>query len=101
MPLAFAALLGGLNTLIGTPPNILISDGRGHFRFSRISQPGRPLGQRIGHGTGRLSFFRLHQSWPAADSGCLGNSAPGAADFLAVLVSVLSNQYTVIRGPYL
>ena len=25
MPLAFAALLGGLNTLIGTPPNILIS----------------------------------------------------------------------------
>jgi di/tricarboxylate transporter len=26
MPLAFAALLGGLNTLIGTPPNILISD---------------------------------------------------------------------------
>jgi di/tricarboxylate transporter len=26
MPLAFAALLGGLNTLIGTPPNILISE---------------------------------------------------------------------------
>jgi di/tricarboxylate transporter len=26
MPLAFASLLGGLNTLIGTPPNILISD---------------------------------------------------------------------------
>ncbi len=26
MPLAFAALLGGLNTLIGTPPNILVSD---------------------------------------------------------------------------
>jgi len=25
MPLAFAALLGGMNTLIGTPPNILIS----------------------------------------------------------------------------
>lgn len=25
IPLAFAALLGGLNTLIGTPPNILIS----------------------------------------------------------------------------
>jgi di/tricarboxylate transporter len=25
MPLAFASLLGGLNTLIGTPPNILIS----------------------------------------------------------------------------
>ena len=26
MPMAFAALLGGLNTLIGTPPNILISE---------------------------------------------------------------------------
>ncbi len=26
MPLAFAALLGGLNTMIGTPPNILISE---------------------------------------------------------------------------
>ncbi len=26
MPLAFAALLGGLNTMIGTPPNILITE---------------------------------------------------------------------------
>ena len=26
MPLAYGALLGGLNTLIGTPPNILVSD---------------------------------------------------------------------------
>ena len=26
MPLSYAALLGGLNTLIGTPPNILISE---------------------------------------------------------------------------
>jgi di/tricarboxylate transporter len=26
MPLAFGSLLGGLNTLIGTPPNILVSD---------------------------------------------------------------------------
>jgi di/tricarboxylate transporter len=26
MPLAFATLLGGLNTLIGTPPNILVSE---------------------------------------------------------------------------
>lgn len=26
MPLAFACLLGGLNTLIGTPPNILVSE---------------------------------------------------------------------------
>jgi di/tricarboxylate transporter len=26
MPLAFGSLMGGMNTLIGTPPNILISD---------------------------------------------------------------------------
>ncbi len=26
MPLAFACILGGMNTLIGTPPNIIISD---------------------------------------------------------------------------
>jgi di/tricarboxylate transporter len=29
MPLAFAALMGGLTTLIGTPPNILISEALG------------------------------------------------------------------------
>ena len=26
MPLAFACILGGMNTLIGTPPNIIISE---------------------------------------------------------------------------
>ena len=31
IPLAYAALLGGLNTLVGTPPNILISDALGSF----------------------------------------------------------------------
>jgi di/tricarboxylate transporter len=31
MPLAFAALLGGLNTLIGTPPNILVSEALRQF----------------------------------------------------------------------
>jgi di/tricarboxylate transporter len=30
MPLAFASLLGGLNTLIGTPPNILVSEAMRH-----------------------------------------------------------------------
>ena len=29
IPLAYACLLGGLNTLIGTPPNILISEALG------------------------------------------------------------------------
>ncbi len=38
MPLAFASLLGGMTTLIGTPPNIIISDfhaaaGAGGFRM--------------------------------------------------------------------
>ena len=31
MPLAFASLLGGLVTLIGTPPNLLISDVRARY----------------------------------------------------------------------
>ena len=26
MPLAFASILGGMNTLIGTPPNIIIAE---------------------------------------------------------------------------
>ena len=29
MPIAFGSLLGGLTTLIGTPPNIIISSYRG------------------------------------------------------------------------
>jgi len=33
MPLAFGSLLGGLTTLIGTPPNILASDGLREFGF--------------------------------------------------------------------
>ncbi len=35
MPVAFASLLGGMNTLIGTPPNIIISS----FRAQSNSQP--------------------------------------------------------------
>ncbi|MGC9335457.1 MAG: SLC13 family permease, partial [Anaerolineae bacterium] len=33
MPLAFGSLLGGLNTLIGTPPNILVSDALRDYGF--------------------------------------------------------------------
>ena len=44
MPLAFACILGGMNTLIGTPPNLIISDIRlelagssfGFFDFSFV-----------------------------------------------------------------
>ena len=31
MPLAFASILGGMNTKIGTPPNIIISEMRNDF----------------------------------------------------------------------
>ncbi len=47
MPLAFGSLLGGLNTLIGTPPNILVSDALrdyglqpfGLFDFAPVGLP--------------------------------------------------------------
>ncbi len=48
MPLAFAALLGGLTTLIGTPPNILISEalrGYGLTPFQMFDYA--PLGTAI------------------------------------------------------
>jgi di/tricarboxylate transporter len=37
MPLAFASLLGGMTTLIGTPPNIIIAN----FRMQTVSAPFR------------------------------------------------------------
>ena len=48
MPLAFAALLGGSNTLIGTPPNILISEallaeGLRPFRMFDFTPIGIPV----------------------------------------------------------
>ena len=38
MPLAFGSLLGGLATLIGTPPNIIISSYRAKFLESRSAK---------------------------------------------------------------
>ena len=48
MPLAFASILGGMNTKIGTPPNIIISEFRNEytessFRFFDFSYTGIPL----------------------------------------------------------
>ncbi len=37
MPIAFASLLGGMNTLIGTPPNIIISTFRGQSNSAPFS----------------------------------------------------------------
>jgi di/tricarboxylate transporter len=47
MPMAFASLLGGLVTMLGTPPNILLADlradisgtGFGMFDFARVGLP--------------------------------------------------------------
>jgi len=48
MPLAFGALLGGASTLIGTPPNIIVSDllaehGREPFQFFSFTPVGLSL----------------------------------------------------------
>ena len=48
MPLAFASILGGMNTKIGTPPNIIISEIRGDylnsdFNFFDFSYIGLPV----------------------------------------------------------
>ena len=37
MPLAFASILGGMNTKIGTPPNIIISELRGEYSRNDFS----------------------------------------------------------------
>ncbi|MCB1805345.1 MAG: SLC13 family permease, partial [Candidatus Competibacteraceae bacterium] len=37
MPLAFGSLLGGLITLIGTPPNIIIANFRAHSQGEPFS----------------------------------------------------------------
>ena len=37
MPLAFASILGGMNTKIGTPPNIIISEYRNEFANQNFS----------------------------------------------------------------
>ena len=37
MPLAFASILGGMNTKIGTPPNIIISELRGEYSSNDFS----------------------------------------------------------------
>ena len=37
MPLAFASILGGMNTKIGTPPNIIISEFREDYAQSSFN----------------------------------------------------------------
>ena len=37
MPLAFASILGGMNTVIGTPPNIIIAQYRQEYTGAAFS----------------------------------------------------------------
>ena len=37
MPLAFACILGGMNTTIGTPPNIIISEYKASISSSLLA----------------------------------------------------------------
>lgn len=48
MPLSFATILGGMTTLIGTPPNVIVSDARtgaglGPFAFFAFASAGLPV----------------------------------------------------------
>ena len=67
MPLAYGSLLGGLTTLIGTPPNILVSDALRdagmtavpHFRFHAIGHRGDARRHRV---------RGLHRTIPAPEA---------------------------------
>ncbi|MFI0471186.1 SLC13 family permease [Halomonas sp. HMF6819] len=75
MPLAFGSLLGGLTTLIGTPPNIIISTYRGNItgeNFSMFSFS--PVGMAVA--LAGLAFIVL-LGWRLTPK---RNSAAGAAD---------------------
>ena len=66
MPLAFGSLLGGLMTLIGTPPNIIIASYRGSetgetfgmFHFFPVGAVGALAG-RQGHHRGDVRYRQL------------------------------------------
>lgn len=62
MPLAYGTLLGGLTTLIGTPPNLLVSAalgdaGFGEFGFFAFTPVGLPI---LLVGTAFVAFFGRH-----------------------------------------
>lgn len=73
MPLAFGSLLGGLITLIGTPPNILISEVRRDVL-------GEPYGMfdfaPVGLGVAVLGGVFLSFGWRLIPSGRRGTTAP-------------------------
>ncbi len=96
MPLSFASLLGGLMTLIGTPPNIVVAT----FRAERTGEPFRmfdftPVGLAValaGLGFIVLCSRRLIVSRDAA--------FPGADDAVPAVGPLVSSDGTlVLSGP--
>ena len=60
-------------------------DGGGSIGLRGVPEPRRPLGQRVGHGPGWLSLFRLYQSGHTAHAG----GACCCADCVARLLAFL------------
>jgi di/tricarboxylate transporter len=87
MPLSFSAFLGGMTTLIGTPPNIIIAAYRGqlgHGNFTMFSFT--PVGAGIA--VAGLSFMALFSRFlvPERQSGQAPNASEGVAKYLTEVV---------------
>ena len=81
MPMAFASLLGGLMTLIGTPPNIVVSDqlrsaGLEPFRFFSFTPPGLIL---VLIGVAFMALVGRHLLPGGATTSSASDSAPPSA----------------------
>ncbi|HUH04407.1 MAG TPA: SLC13 family permease [Kofleriaceae bacterium] len=118
MPLAFGSLLGGLTTLIGTPPNIIIANYRGDlageafgmFSFFPVGAVVAVAGlafivlvgwrltpQRVGKGSTEELFETAHyiaEFRVGSDARAAGRTLPELHDALKEAVSVLA----VVRG---
>ena len=81
MPMAFASLLGGLMTLIGTPPNIVVSDqlrsaGLEPFHFFSFTPPGLIL---VLIGVAFMALVGRHLLPGGATTSSASDSAPPSA----------------------
>ena len=70
MPLAFGSLLGGLTTLIGTPPNLLISNGLREAGYEAFTIGARRSAS-TGHGSIRIRLRAL-PIWKVSSGRCAG-----------------------------
>lgn len=83
MPLAFGSLLGGMTTLIGTPPNIIISA----YRAETLGAPYTmfaftPVGVVIAVSCGLLLIFITRRILPDRDTNDAGNDLFHMEDYL-------------------